>query len=244
MAAQVRDVRAILANLRRKLRCPFGFFLREHPTHRSRRKTDNQRSSGKNTMGMASVRTGVAWKDAYGQGVTTHEALWAKDLFEKGIGWVIVARFKSAGQRVEAGVFLVDAWCLGAKWVAYESCDRQDYLERIRAHYESEFVMAAVEPCCARKLVEQAAQYAQALGFAPHPDYKKAARVFGGIDVQQCAQQFTFGRDGKPFYCRGPKETEERARQILAQLERRCGPGNYHFMIGMGGSDDLNQVFD
>ena len=43
----------------------------------------------------------------------TFEALWPKDLFEKGIGWVIVARFKSAGQRVETGVFLVDVFCLG-----------------------------------------------------------------------------------------------------------------------------------
>jgi hypothetical protein len=64
----------------------------------------------------------------------THEALWPKDLFEKGIGWVMVARFKSAGQRVEAGVFLVDVCCLGVKWAAYESCDRQDYLDRIRGH--------------------------------------------------------------------------------------------------------------
>ncbi len=46
--------------------------------------------------------------------------------------------------------------------------------------------MTAVEPCCARKLIEQATQYAQGLGFAPHPDYKKAARVFGGLDAEQC----------------------------------------------------------
>ncbi len=36
-----------------------------------------------------------------------HEALWPKDLFTQGLGWVIVARFKSAGRRVETGVFLV-----------------------------------------------------------------------------------------------------------------------------------------
>jgi len=45
----------------------------------------------------------------------THEALWPKDLFEQGIGWVIVARFKQAGQRVEVGIFLVDMGCLGGK---------------------------------------------------------------------------------------------------------------------------------
>ena len=176
--------------------------------------------------------------------MTTHEALWPKDLFEKGIGWVIVARFRSAGQRVEAGVFLLDVWCLGVKLAFYESCDRQDYLQRIRGHYEADFPMATVEPCCVRKLIEQATQYAQALGFAPHPDYKKAARVFGGLHVEQCSQAFTFGREGKPFYCRGPRETEEQARRIVWQLERRCGAGNYHYLVGLGDSKDLSRIFD
>jgi hypothetical protein len=168
--------------------------------------------------------------------MTTHEALWPQDLFEKGIGWVIVARFKSAGQRVESGVFLLDVCCLGVKSAFYESCDRQDYLQRIRGHYESDFPMATAEPCCARKLIEQATQYAQALGFAPHPDYKKAARVFGGLHVEQCAEAFTFGREGKPFYCRGPRETEEQARRIVWQLEKRCGASNYNYMVGLGDS--------
>jgi len=176
--------------------------------------------------------------------MTTHEALWPKDLFENGIGWVIVARFKSAGQRVEAGVFLVDVFCLGVKWAAYESCDQQDYLNRIRGHYESEFSMVAVEPWCARKLVEQAAAYARGLGFAPHPDYKKATRVFGGIHAEQCAQHFTFGREGKPFYCRGPKETEEQAQRIVWQLEQRCGPGKYDYLLALGDSEDIGRALE
>ena len=174
----------------------------------------------------------------------THEALWPKDLFEKGIGWVIVARFQSAGQRVEAGVFLVDVFCLGVKWAAYESCDRQDYLERIRGHYQSDFPMASVEPRCARKLIEQATEYARGLGFVPHPDYKKAARVFGGLRAEQCGQHFTFGRQGKPFYCRGPRETEEQARRIVWQLENRCGRGNYDCLVALGDAEDISRAFD
>ena len=112
----------------------------------------------------------------------------------------------------------------------------KDYLQRIRGHYESDFPMVTAEPCCARKLIEQATQYAQALGFAPHPDYKKAARVFGGLHVEQCAKAFTFGREDKPFYCRAPRETEEQARRIVLQLERRCGAGNYHCLVGLGDS--------
>jgi hypothetical protein len=171
----------------------------------------------------------------------THEALWQKNLFEQGIGWIVIARFKSAGQRVEAGVFLVDTGCLGVKWAAYENCDRQDYLQCIRGHYESRFPMIPVEPGCARKLVEQAIQYAQALGFAPHPDYKKAARILGGLNAEECAQHFAFGRAGKPFYCRGPRETEEQARRIVWQLEQHCGPGNYNYLVALGDSQQISQ---
>ena len=98
----------------------------------------------------------------------THEALWLRDLFGQGIGWVIIARFKAKGQRVQVGVFLVDVFCLGAKLAVYEDCDLEDYRRRIRNHYQSNFPMVSVEPCCARKLVEQAVQYAQSLGLAPH----------------------------------------------------------------------------
>jgi len=157
---------------------------------------------------------------------------------------VIIARFKAQGQRVQAGVFLVDVFCLGAKLAVYEDCDREDYRRRIRDHYQSRFPMVSVEPCCARKLVEQAVQYAQSLGLAPHPDYKKAARVFGGVQAAQCAPQFAFGYRGKPFYRRGPRETEARALAIVRHLERRCGPGNYDYDVLLGETKDITRALD
>jgi hypothetical protein len=169
----------------------------------------------------------------------THEALWPSDLFDKGIGWVILARFKAKGQRVQAGIFLVDVQCLGVKLAFYEDCHREDYLHRIRGHYQSDFPMVPAEPACARKLVEQAVHYAQNLGFAPHPDYKLGARVFGGINAADCPLRFTFGKDGKPFYFRGPRETEAQATAIVRQLEKRCGPGNYDYIMALGDGEQL-----
>ena len=72
-------------------------------------------------------------------GRAKHEALWPADLFTQGIGWVIIARFKLGGARVEAGVFLIDVLCLGAKLAVYEACDASDYHQRIRDHYQSSF---------------------------------------------------------------------------------------------------------
>lgn len=77
-------------------------------------------------------------------GRAKHEALWPADLFTQGIGWVIIARFKSGGQRVEAGIFLIDVLCLGAKLAVYENCDASDYRQRIRDHYQSRFPMVTV----------------------------------------------------------------------------------------------------
>ena len=174
----------------------------------------------------------------------THEALWLRDLFGQGIGWVIIARFKAKGQHVQVGVFLVDVFCLGAKLAVYEDCDLDDYRRRIWHHYQSSFPMISVEPCCARKLVEQAVQFAQSIGLAPHQDYKKAARVFGGVQAAQCAQQFTFGYNGKPFYRRGPRETETQALRIVRNLERCCGPGNYDYEVLLGQAEDITRALD
>ena len=179
-----------------------------------------------------------------GPGQPTHEAFWTSDLFSRGLGTVILARYKSGGRRVESGVFLVDVFCLGAKNAMYSIFERADYEARILDHYRSKFQMDAVEPCCARKLVEQAVQYAQALGIAPHPDYKKAARVFGGLEAGQCAKKFTFGDEGKPHYIRGPGETEAQARLILRQLELRCGPGKFNFTIPLGDAEDITRSFE
>ena len=104
--------------------------------------------------------------------------------------------------------------------------------------------MVATEPCCARKLVEQAVQYAQGLGFAPHPDYKKAARVFGGLRAQQCSQKFTFGHEGKPLYRRGPGETEEQARRIVWHLQQRFGSGNFEYLVMLGEAGDIDRSFE
>lgn len=174
----------------------------------------------------------------------THEALWPSDLFTQGIGGVIVARFKSGGRRMETGVFLVDVFCLGAKLAVYEDGDAPDYQRRIRDHYGGRFPMVPIEPCCARKPVEAAVAYARQLGIPPHPDYKQAARVFGGLQTTRYPEQFTLGHQGKPFYRRGPRETEAQAWRIVRQLQRRCGPGNFDYEVMLGTTEQINRFLE
>lgn len=173
----------------------------------------------------------------------THEAFYANDIFEKGIGWVVAARFKSRGQRAEVGVFCVNVWCLGVKIAMLDRAPTELYRSQLLAHYFSRYPMTPIAPCCARKLVEGSVQYATRLGFAPHREYKQASRVFGGIKAGDCAEEFPYGKDGKPFYTRGPSETEERALQIVRQLRQRCGEGNFDYLVELGTVEELNQYY-
>lgn len=155
------------------------------------------------------------------------------------MGHVIVCRFKGGGRRVEAGVFLIDAWCLGVKDAFYTELTpeklKTDLLDKMPPGSE----VIPIDPCCARKLVEESVRYALSLGFAPNHDYKKGAKVFGGLNPAECQQQFTFGKDGKPFFIQGPHDTPEQTERIINQLRRRCGEGNYHFMAALGATDEF-----
>jgi hypothetical protein len=99
----------------------------------------------------------------------------------------------------------------------------------------------ALEPACARRLVEQGVHYAAGLGFQPHPDYKKACRVFGGTEAGACDREFVFGQNGRPCFVQGPNDSPQRAQQILRTLKARCGEGNFDYLIV---DDDLSAAAD
>jgi hypothetical protein len=149
--------------------------------------------------------------------------------FGNGIGQVLVARFKASGDG-EVGIFLVNVFCLGVNQAGYRKFDAgnfEQFLEEVFAIDPA----TEVRPAYARKLIEQSVDYATKLGFAPHPEYKKACRVLGGVNANTCLDNFTFGKDGKPFYFQGPRDSPARVDQILKILTAKCGTGNFDFMI-------------
>lgn len=166
------------------------------------------------------------------------EALISSNLFEIGIGYVVVARFKSSGA-AEVGVFLVDTYCLGVKDGFFESFDRADEYLKLQVTLFSE-PPKTMTPESARRLVESAVAYAASLGFAPARDYKKACRVFGGIDASRSTETFVFGCDGQPFYSAGPNETPAERQRILRVLEGKCGPGNFGYLL----EDEEEEEYD
>jgi hypothetical protein len=76
------------------------------------------------------------------------------------------------------------------------------------------------------------------LGLPPHADYRVAQLIFGTISAEACTENYVYGKDGKPWFVSGPFDTPERCREIRSTLEETCGPGGYHYIIGVG-EDEL-----
>ena len=145
--------------------------------------------------------------------MTRYEAFAHQGFQEKGVTDVVVTRTDDAGW-LQAGIFLVDLYCLGVKdaFVAeMPAIDWPEAMERIIPAQDR----IALHPACARKLVEGAVAYTEALGFAPHRDYKKTRRVFGSVNSRDCPETFTYGKDGKPFFVAGPNDDEDRIDRVL-----------------------------
>src|SRR6202043_2388493 len=115
-----------------------------------------------------------------------NEAFRSANLFDSGCGYLVVSRFKADGS-VEAGVFLLDVFCLGVKDAGFPHFHSiTDYQESLVDPLFPDGNSVRMTPEAARKLTEEAISYASGLGFSPGADYKKASRVFGGITSANC----------------------------------------------------------
>ena len=158
-------------------------------------------------------------------------------LFERGIGTLYVTRDLPNGDIATAG-FLVDVFCLGIKNALLKSFNVFDFKDVIENDSEG---YIKVEPAYVRKLVEDAQDYAENLGFRPHKDYKKAKYMFGDIDPNSCTEIFEFGKDGKPTYVSGPFDSLQKIEKIRKTLTKSCGEDGFNFTVIMGGLMDFDE---
>ena len=89
--------------------------------------------------------------------------------------------------------------------------------------------LAPVEPSYARKLLRDAAAYAQSLGLGAHADYAAVEPLFGDVSADACDVQFQFGHQGRPLYLPGPTESPTQIRRRLDLLRRRLGDDGFDF---------------
>jgi hypothetical protein len=153
---------------------------------------------------------------------------------DTGITPVVVAR-KQDNDRIMFGVYMVDYCCLGIKNAFTRvDCSRNRFERELPKLCANAPVSCSVE--LAHDLIYSALEYAEKLGFEPHPDFykQKADQILDPVDAHPRTNGVTFGKDGKPLYVSGPYDSEMKSRSVINTLTRTCGPGNFDYLVTLG----------
>lgn len=200
------------------------------------KKKDKQRSIARFESG------GLAAKLASANSWPVVDSLISSEWENSGMCSVFISRRGPHGQ-LAGGMFAVDVKCLGVKDAMAYFGTEGEWSLKLRERRER-LELKRESPEFLRKLVEGSVQYARKFGFEPHPDYARAAPIFGDIDAASCTTEITYGENGKPHYMNGPFENSQRIRRILQLLEQNAGPGNFNFTVMDGPMNDLLEGVD
>jgi hypothetical protein len=144
----------------------------------------------------------------------------------------VVVTHRLPDERLVAAIALVDRTCLGVKDGYMEGPMAAEELEEFldfagTAHGG----MEECEPLVAQSIVFHALDYAQRLGFRPHPDFDE--RLFG--PRPETLADTPWKAEERPFYVAGPRDDVE---LIMGRLEAAVGAGNFDFVDAMELGDD------
>src|SRR5258708_14119608 len=104
--------------------------------------------------------------------MTSLEVFIEKSWKEYGIAWLIVLRKKNP-RSIEAGVLLVDTWCLGVKDAFVIHNVSESELRTMVERQIPESIRHNLDTPCAKKVIEGAPAYTTGFGFSPHRNLKK-----------------------------------------------------------------------
>lgn len=157
------------------------------------------------------------------------ECIMGESLKSRGIGPVIIARRVSTGEILFSN-FLVDRYCLGVKDCFAKFVYPSQYQDMLEGMTARGMDYVRIDAPSARRLVEDAVEFAARYDLKPHPDYRTAKLIFGDIDASAGQQLVEMGRDGKAFYVSGPFESERDSMEILRKLGAVGGQDGFHHM--------------
>ena len=79
----------------------------------------------------------------------------------------------------------------------------------------------------AQQMIYASIDYAAQFGFLPEKDFALNQYLLLPRGELKEPYNFTFGKNGKPFFIAGPNDNVAR---IIKQLEKNPGPGNFDYL--------------
>lgn len=140
----------------------------------------------------------IAGQARLAQSQPIQHCLVSEELFETGMGMVVLARGPTPTD-VPMPVFLLNTFAPGVKNLYLRPVVGGEFGSQI-AHMAITPPMVPADPAYARKLPHDMVAWSRALRIAPHRDYAKAEPIFGSVDTAAREAVFQFGHDGKPLF--------------------------------------------
>ncbi len=198
---------------------------RDKALARKRKRREEKKSQHKAAQAARDAECSLKHAGVWPIAVSQVNANWR----ERQLATVALAR-KRPDRQFLLGMFLVDLGCLGVKNAIYDPALPASELAGLLTSLEAQEEMIDCSPELAAKIVAAGVDYAESLGFLPHPDYDRARVVLQGIDFTACPEAVACGgEDGKPMFVSGPDDDIE---AVVSRLERKLGPDGFHFIIG------------
>jgi hypothetical protein len=174
---------------------------------------------------------------------------------ESSMATIFIVR-QHANRNVTSCMYLVDLNCLGVKDTGYKFNAPYEELEsKLKDGQKFYFNFIKISYPLAHSIIYAGVEFAEKFGFMPCKDFTSITAYFLEEDTDDIPLiDIECGVDGgKPMYTNTGFDSPSREKQILAQLERTTGAGNYHFMLGekgmfkddfAGADDDFDDDFD
>jgi hypothetical protein len=166
-----------------------------------------------------------------------------KDWEEFRFANIFIAR-QHAGGNLTVCAYVVDLTCLGVKDSYYLfNIPVTKFEEHIK---DSEIEMDdTISYSLAHNIIYAAIEFAEEYGFKPHKDYTQTTCYFLEEDTDDiplieipCGSK----KNGKPLYINTGSESMAQAKQIIDQLERIAGKGNFY--SGEDYDDEYDEDYD
>jgi hypothetical protein len=196
---------------------------------KKRKKSNNQhRVSSKADL---SFSKNVAIRDArtYPLLECLISSTWQND--SPGLVQIIIAR-QQPDTTICSGVYLVDKLCLGLKNTFTNiGFSPERYRRDVVGRVSSRMPMQKCDLELAQQMIYASIEYAAKFGFVPQKDFNQSQYLLTPRGELPEPYSITFGRQGKPFFVPGPNDNAE---QVIKQLERTAGPGNFDYLMSFG----------
>ena len=145
---------------------------------------------------------------------------------------ILIVR-QHANANVTFCYYLVDLSCLGIKNSFYRFNEPFTVVEKLLTDGEERNVyFMETSYKLVHNIIYAGLEYAEKWGFAPCKEFASVTRYFLEPDtVAIPSMKIPCGEGGKPMYVNSGFDSPVREKQILAQLEKTAGEGNYLFML-------------